>query len=192
MEELVKQNPSVADFRDAAADYGPDVVNALLALGHAGEAKIVSDRSVPRIEGLVHSDPRNIGYRGNLAANLLRRGQVLRAEGDLAGAAALWRRAAGLYGDLPDLSTAQRVVAACCHAALASVAGLPGAAVPATERPLEAGRAMELLRQAVARGFRQCDWLRTEAALDSLRSRTDFQMLLLDLAMPDGPFSDRR
>jgi hypothetical protein len=122
----------------------------------------------------------------------VRRGQVLRTEGDLAGAAALWRRAAGLYDDLPDLPTNQRVVAAFCHASLASVAGLPGSGVPATERPPEAGRAMELLRQAVAKGFRQRDWLRSEAALDSLRSRTDFQMLLLDLAMPDGPFTDRR
>jgi eukaryotic-like serine/threonine-protein kinase len=114
---------------------------------------------------------------------------VLRAEGDLDGAAALWRRAAGVYGDLPDLRTGQWVVAACCHAELASVAGLPGSGVPAIERPLEAGRALELLRQAVAKGFRQLDWLRSESALDSLRSRSDFQLLLLDLAMPADPFA---
>jgi hypothetical protein len=48
---------------------------------------------------------------------------------------------------------------------------------------------MSLLHKAVAMGYRDLDRFRTEDALDPLRSRGDFQLLLMDLAMPADPFA---
>ncbi len=44
-----------------------------------------------------------------------------------------------------------------------------------------ADRAMELLRQAVAKGYRNPDTIKNDHDLDSLRVRKDFQELLADL-----------
>ena len=48
---------------------------------------------------------------------------------------------------------------------------------------------MQCLRTAVARGFGGAGWMRIDPDLDSLRSRPDFQLLLMDLAMPDNAFA---
>ena len=52
-----------------------------------------------------------------------------------------------------------------------------------------ADRAMYRLREAVAAGFRDLAHMRTDTDLDPLRSRLDFQLLMMDLAMPDDPFA---
>jgi hypothetical protein len=54
--------------------------------------------------------------------------------------------------------------------------------------PVEAERAMSALHQAITVGYRHIEKLRTDSDLDSLRSRTDFQLLLMDLAFPPDPF----
>jgi hypothetical protein len=48
---------------------------------------------------------------------------------------------------------------------------------------------MSELRRAVAAGFRNADTLRTAEALDSLRSRPDFRLLMMDLRFPEKPFT---
>ena len=46
----------------------------------------------------------------------------------------------------------------------------------------EADLAMEALRKAIAAGFRNVEWLRTDADLNALRGREDFKALEADLA----------
>ncbi len=50
-------------------------------------------------------------------------------------------------------------------------------------------RAIAALRRAVDRGYRNIDLIRTDPDLDPLRSRPDFQLLLLDLNFPADPFA---
>jgi serine/threonine-protein kinase len=61
-----------------------------------------------------------------------------------------------------------------------------GAGTPAQDE------AMDLLRRAVAIGYGDIDLLRTDPALDPLRGRHDFRMLVMDLAMPADPFARPR
>jgi hypothetical protein len=56
----------------------------------------------------------------------------------------------------------------------------------------EAASAMDWLRRAVAVGYRNANELRNESALDSLRSRRDFQLLMMVLAFPADPFAQVR
>jgi hypothetical protein len=67
----------------------------------------------------------------------------------------------------------------------------PGA-FPDEDRVWLAGssdRAMAALRRAVDAGFGYVALLRTEEDLAPLRSRPDFQALLLDMAFPADPFA---
>jgi tetratricopeptide (TPR) repeat protein len=49
--------------------------------------------------------------------------------------------------------------------------------------------AMDLLRRGVAMGYGDTDLLWTDPALDPLRGREDFWLLLMDVAMPAEPFA---
>ena len=48
------------------------------------------------------------------------------------------------------------------------------------------------LRKAVAMGYRSPADFRTEDALDPLRGRDDFRLLMMDLAIPADPFDAAR
>ena len=77
---------------------------------------------------------------------------------------------------------------ACCHAGLSALAGAPGSGVSAGERAEQADKAIALLSQAVAMGYRDPSDYRAESALDFLRNRPDFRTMMLDLVMPTWPF----
>ena len=49
--------------------------------------------------------------------------------------------------------------------------------------------AMALLRKAIEMGYRAVNAYRTEDALDPLRSRDDFPLLMRDLEFPSDPFA---
>jgi hypothetical protein len=48
---------------------------------------------------------------------------------------------------------------------------------------------MQWLHRAVNAGYRNVALMRRDSDLDSLRSRPDFQLLMMDLAFPDDPFA---
>jgi hypothetical protein len=127
-----------------------------------------------------------------LAFNLRRRGLARRDLGDAAGAAADSRRALGLYQALPPRSGNEWFETACCHAALCDLSGHAGAAVSAAAGDEEAAKAIEALFKASALGYRNTYIWRTESALEALRPRDDFRMLMMDLAMPAEPFAASR
>jgi hypothetical protein len=80
------------------------------------------------------------------------------------------------------------ITAACVHAALGGLAGRDGSGVSAAE----AVAAMAALREAVAMGERRLYRFRTADALDPLRGRDDFRLLMMDLTFPTEPFATAR
>src|SRR5262249_53084708 len=128
-------------------------------------------------------------YRVGLAENYLNRGLALRDLGDRANAAAETRRAIALWESVPSRDGVAWFQTAAAHAALAGLAGKEGVDVSAADTQTEAAMAMTLLHKAVAMGYRPVNASRPEDALDPLRSRPDFQLLMLDLAFPAEPFS---
>ena len=61
--------------------------------------------------------------------------------------------------------------------------------MPTADEQEEAAKAMGLLRRAAAMGYRNTNAFRTESALASLYPRSDFRLLMMDLAMPAEPFA---
>jgi tetratricopeptide (TPR) repeat protein/tRNA A-37 threonylcarbamoyl transferase component Bud32 len=186
---LVAAEPTNRSNRDGLAGWETKLAAALLAQGRPSEARACCDRALGLREDLVKGDPGNGPYARGLAETLLRSGSVRAAAGDAAGAAADWRRAAGLYAAHPPAKGEPAIFSACCHGSLSGLAGVSGSRVSAAEAEAHAGKAMAILRQVEAGGFRDSDLLRVEPGLDPIRSRADFRLLRMDLDFPAEPFA---
>jgi tetratricopeptide (TPR) repeat protein len=181
-------NPKDLFLRDGAANLDKNLSIVLRRLGRLNEARDRCDRAVKVHEALVKEDPKASGYRSGLAENYLNRGLARRAQGDPAGAAADLRRAVALYDTLPPpRSGTDLFLSACSHAALSGLAGQPSAGVSIAEGPSEADSAMALLHRAVRLSYRNFDTYRIDDALDPLRGREDFKLLMMDLTFPAEP-----
>src|SRR5262245_51179244 len=123
---------------------------------------------------------------------LMRSGQARRALGDGARGVADWRRAAALMEAVPDMDSEMMYVHAECHSLLSSPTGPADPRVSADKREAEANRAMALLQRAVGMGFRDSATYRNDPALDPLRGRDDFRLMMMDLEMPADPFAPGR
>ena len=66
---------------------------------------------------------------------------------------------------------------------------ISGAADEAADGRAEADKAMESLRRAVTAGWTRADHMRIDTDLDPIRSRPDFQLLIMDLVWPVDPFA---
>ena len=143
-------------------------------------------------EALTASEPTVTGYRSGLAAVLRRLAGVELASGDIGGASARAGKAAGLCEGLPPRSGGEWFELACARATLAAAAGREDSGRQDGSARPEAGRAMAALLEATARGYRNRDALRREPALEPLRHRDDFRLLMMDLAFPAEIFASVR
>ena len=102
-----------------------------------------------------------------------------------------YETAAAIYGENPVKSPLDRYNIACIHARLGDLAPSKAGDDPAIMRAAASAqydRAMIALRQAVDAGHRQYGLYLRDTDLDPLRSRPDFQLLMLDVAFPANPF----
>ena len=133
--------------------------------------------------------PATLGGRATLATNLSMVGGIHLKAGRTAEAVASIRRAIAIWMRLSSRNPLDLYNLSCSHAQLSSLAAAPGSGMTAAEGRAEADRAMEWLRQAVAAGYRKLANMRIDPDLDPLRSRPDFQLLMMDLAFPAEPFA---
>jgi eukaryotic-like serine/threonine-protein kinase len=188
---LSDENPKVPDYADGLASALTRLGDVVRSSGRAVEARDAYDRAIALRERLVEENQATPAYRGSLAFSLCRRGLARRDQGDPAGAAADVRRALGLYDGLATRSRQEWYETACCHAAAAGLAGT-ASGVSAAEAASQTDAAIALLKKTVSLGYRLADAVRTEPALDPLRDRPDFRLLMMDLAMPADPFAATR
>jgi tetratricopeptide (TPR) repeat protein len=179
---------------DELASCQVNSANFLRGVGKHAEARSACQRALALLEPLAKAHPENPIYLGRLAEIYLRSGQLRCDAGDLTGATSAWKQAVMFYDRVRSsrtvqLEPSQMFLLAGCHAGLSALASRPASGVQAAEGPTESDRAMKWLRQAVAVGYRNPAAYRTENALDSLRSRPDFKLLMIDLEFPDDPFA---
>jgi hypothetical protein len=185
---LADENPDETAFRDGIASSLVYLGDAVRLLGRPAEAMKGYERAIALLEPAVQQNSMDPWHRQVLACSILRRGLILCDRADYTGAAVDARRALGLCDGPPPRSVLEIFERACCHATLAALAGRSGSGVPESEGEEEAARAMESLRRAVTLGYRNVHGLQIESALGPLRSRDDFQLLMMDLAFPTEPF----
>ena len=192
LQKLAADHPKVPEHRNDVASCHTNLSVVLRRLGRPAEARDGCDQAIAIREALVQGVPKVPMYRSHLARSYRRRSLARGDLGDPAGTAADARRAMALWDGLPSRTGQEWFETACAHAALAGRAGRAGSGVSAAEAASEADVAMALLGRAVAMGYRSPDGFGTEDALDSLRGRDDFRLLLMDLAMPADPFAAAR
>jgi eukaryotic-like serine/threonine-protein kinase len=176
-------------FRDNFANTANNLAVVARRLGRLSEALELCGHAIGIREALVKQNPKTPGYRAGLAENVLNRGLTRRALGDLAGAMADGRRAILLFSALKTRSGELWFLTACGHSALAGLAGRAGSGVPSAERASQADAAIAFLQKAAGLGYRSPDAYRTEDALDPIRSRDEFRLLMLDLSFPTNAFA---
>jgi serine/threonine-protein kinase len=189
LQKLADADPKILSYRKNAANVGNNLSTALRRLGRPAEAREQCERAITIMEGLSREDSGSTEYRDVLAECYLSRSLTRRVLGDPAGAAADARRAVALFDALPPRSGERWFLSAGAHAALAGLAGRNGSGVSAADATSEAETAVALLRKAVGVGYRNPEAYSTEDALDPLRGRDDFRLLMMDLDMPVEPFA---
>ena len=188
MQKLVDEDPTVTFYREVLGYARHNLGDVVRSRGRPAEAMRYYAQAIAQSEARGHEAPVDLMFRHLNMVQLVRRRGLTRGElGDRAGAADDARRALGM-GEGLSPSPWSLFETACCHAALAGLAGRAGSGVSAAEGSEEATRAMEWLRRAVGVGYRNANEVRIESALDPLRSRDDFRLIMMDLAFPAEPF----
>jgi serine/threonine-protein kinase len=187
-QELADANPNITEFQYLLARSHDHIGWGYRLSGKPAEALAALERAMAIYRKLVATDPSAILFRSRLALCLGHVGGIHVEAGRPAEAAAALRQSVAILERLPTVEPVDRYNLACGHANLAGIAALPGSGMTAAEGRAEAERAMQWLHRAVAAGYRNVALMQRDHDLDPLRSRRDFQDLMMDLAMPDDPF----
>jgi tetratricopeptide (TPR) repeat protein len=189
LRSLAEAYPGVLEFRFNLANSLIEIGDHARALGRPAQSRTSYEQGVAFLEGLLDAELKFTqariawlqGLRGFAATQL---------DAGRAGDAVSNLRRVVEFGEGNPFSDPETLnYLAECHALLGKAAGMPGSGLPPGEGPVELGRAMEMLRRAVAAGYRDVAWMRRDPDLDPLHSRFDFQLLMMDLAFPAEPFA---
>jgi eukaryotic-like serine/threonine-protein kinase len=186
--ELVEAHPNVTEFQFQQAASHDSIAWVLRQTGEPVEALAAFERAIAIHRQLVDAHPSVIRFQNRLALCLAHAGGLHLEAGRPAKAAAALRQSVAILERLPTLRPSDRYNLACGHADLAGIATMPGSGMTAAEGQAEAERAMQWLHRAVAAGYRNVALMQRDHDIDALRSRPDFQLLMMDLAFPDDPF----
>jgi tetratricopeptide (TPR) repeat protein len=179
--KLAANFPAVPDYANNLA--GTLVNLALLARNRKDyvQARRLLEQALPHHRAALRANPRHTDYRRFFRNNTSVLAPILMALGDHTAAAAKAEELAGL-----DISPAGDTYnAARCLARCVPLAAKDPTLAENNRRKLAESygrRAVELLRQAVAKGFRNVANMLKDSELDPLRQRADFAALLWDLA----------
>ncbi len=188
-QKLVVANPSITEFQRVLAMSEGYIGDLLTRMGKRSSALEAYERVRVILQKLADANPSVTEFQRLLADAVLRVGSFRQADGHADEAVEAYRKALAMWEKISSPTRFDHYNAACAHARLAGIAVLPGSSFSAKEGVAEADRAMTSLREAVGLGFRDLAVMRTDSDLDPLRSRPDFQLLLMDVAMPAEPFA---
>jgi eukaryotic-like serine/threonine-protein kinase len=188
-QRLADANPNVTDFQRELAVIYNNIGMLLAQMGKPAEALAALEMGRAVRQALADANPHVTGFLRDLAISLLGIGELHQEQGQAAQAAEAYRKSLAILEPLPDLPALDHFNLAAIHLGLAGVATMPGSGLSAADGRAESDRAMTWIRKAVDGGFRPpLRQLRSEL-FNSLRSRHEFQVLLMDLAMPEKPFA---
>jgi serine/threonine-protein kinase len=189
LQALFEANPEVDEIANDLARAHSQIGQILDAIGKPGEA-LASLKKARALRETLAGDNHVLvtAYRSDLAVTLGHIGAHERRAGRLGDARAAYRQGIALLDGLPSRTPEDEYNLACYHSRIAELAGRAGSGVPAHESQIECDRALAKLQQAVAAGFHVLPLISTDHDLDAIRSRPDFQLLLMDLSFPSDPF----
>jgi tetratricopeptide (TPR) repeat protein len=189
--QLVLENPTVNVFRNRLIFSGLLDAKWLNAAGRPDDALGVLRRTRELVDADLDKAPDRIDRRLELGQILIRTGDALARNGHTGPALEALNRAIAIIevalGE--DNEVLIQYDLACAYTIKV---GLLGRDPVALSHPQEMSRAADLaidrLHRLVALGYRPRHWFEHDPQLDAIRGRADFQLLMMDLAMPADPF----
>jgi serine/threonine-protein kinase len=180
-QRLAADFPTNTEYRYSVARQDVGLGSRLEVLGRHEEAQRALELGESTLERLAADHPGVTKYAEDQAYSLGNLANALRALGRPAEARRALDRARAIYERQPPGPITLYNLACTCSILAALAEGDEGRAY--------ADLAMAALRRSVDAGYRRIPMLRSDRDLDSLRSRADFQILLLDVAFPNDPFA---
>ena len=150
-----------------------------------------AEKALAILRELVDDYPDVLDYRVHLSKAHNNIGRIRALEGRPAEALAAFQRAAEALESLPQRFPNDHYNLACNLALCIPLVGAGKPELTVEDRALRdelTRRAMAALRLSVGAGYANLRQIRNDSDLDSLRSRDDFQLVLMDLAFPTDPF----
>jgi serine/threonine-protein kinase len=185
---LAGADPNVTEFQFKQATSHDNLAWVLRQTGKSAEALAAFEQALAIYRKLAEAHPSVFQFQARQALCLGHVGGIHMEAGRPAEAAPAIRQSVAILERLPMTRPEDRYNLACGHAQLAGIAALPSSGMTAAEGQAETARAMEWLHRAVDAGYRNVALMQSDHDLDPLRSRADFQLLMMDLAFPGEPF----
>ena len=164
-----------------------DIADLLATTGKPAEALPWLDKALAIQRKMVEA--KLSGSQDYLADGLRRRGITLQKCGRPAEAVSAFRESISVLEGLASPTSGDIYDLACAQSLLSGIASDAGSGLTAADGQAEADQAMNSLRRAVAAGWKGRDHMRADTDLDPVRSRPDFRLLMMDMAMPAEPFA---
>jgi eukaryotic-like serine/threonine-protein kinase len=183
-EELVAADPRAVEFRWRLARCLDEVGRIRCRSGRPADAAGPLERSAELYAAVAHDNP--VLYRLDVARNQLNLAFQRAVTGRRDEALVCIQRAEDLLSRSSSVWPVLLYDLACDYSLCASVGNT--AAVTSADLESCARRAVGALRRASAAGYSEIGQVRHDPAFDILRSRRDFQELVMDTSFPVNPF----
>jgi serine/threonine-protein kinase len=192
MQRLADANPAIPDFQWYLAQYIVSVAELLSRDGNFSEMRATLEKAMAISTKLAAEHPDIPDYQKEAAIVATELGMLKADQGDQVGGLENCRYALARLTAIksPDLEEMYLTVRA--HAKIGDLlaAGLHNEAnEPGDTSSAHLEVAIALLTRAIGEGFRDPVNLPQDKAIKALRSRPDFQLLMLDVAFPEQPFA---
>jgi serine/threonine-protein kinase len=187
LEQLAHEHLLLVEVRLGWAIQLNEISQLQTDLRKYDEAEQSAQAAIDLFEQLSREVPSNSYYRVSAGRGYGSLGKALIKAGSSGKALAMLRKSVAILDTSDNLNDQYNLA---CTLALASTVADPAEGPTAADRQRrDAERAIATIRQVIGRGWAYADVLKTDPDFDSLRSRPDFQALMMDLAMPADPFA---
>jgi len=183
---LAEAHPGDLNMQAQLAEAYLSIADLHTSTRKPSEALPWHDKALAIQRRIVEAEPSQQAY---LTKGLRRRGIVLQKCGRPAEAVSAFREAITVLERLASPRAFEIYTVACNRSLLSGVACDAGSGLTAADARAEADEAIKSLQRAAAAGLREAARMRVDTDLDPIRSRPDFQLLIMDLAFPADPFA---
>jgi eukaryotic-like serine/threonine-protein kinase len=189
---LVESHPQNRDYRLTFASACTDLGDVQATMGKPAEAMESFEAALSVHRKLVEAEPPTASHRSNLAATFLLRGIALRRCGRPADAVQDFRQSISILQALAEPTPEDYYNMARAQSLMSGAAALPGSGLTTADSRAAALEAMTSLQLSVGAGWQDLALMRADTELAPIRSRPEFQLLMMDVAFPADPFSKDR
>jgi eukaryotic-like serine/threonine-protein kinase len=190
LQRLADANPAVTQFAGDLAQSHQVIGSIQNQTGDSTAALASLGLARAILQKLSTANPTVTVFRTRLAMSYAYLGQARQRSGRIEEAAAEFNRAVAIMEHVARLQPSGYNLynLACYRSLLVGIAAKPGSGFTAADVERLGAEAVDTLRRAVEAGLLDFAFMRRDTDLDALRSRADFQNLLLDLAFPADVF----